>query len=203
MAVHSVLGPGLLENTYELCLAHELSKCGLQIRQQVLIPLRYLTIENAYRIDLLINDLVMVEVKAIETIHPVHRGQLLSYLRLGRFKLGYLLNFNVAHMRDGITRLANGLRSFCAKFFAVFKLDVCGTAKSYLNLKSAAIHTGTLKETLWLSCAVDEMLSSFLFPTLPLMPPIDSTLISPRTPFFVDELVSVFSVTAIDTSNSM
>ena len=68
-----------------------------------------LTIDNGYRIDLLVNDLVIVELKALETILPVHRGQLLSYLRLGRFKLGYLLNFNVAHMRDGITRRVNGL----------------------------------------------------------------------------------------------
>jgi len=83
----------------------------LLVRTQVSIPMRYedLMIENAYRIDLLVNDRVVVEVKALETILPVHRGQLLSYLRLGDFKLGYLLNFNVAHMRDGITRMVNGL----------------------------------------------------------------------------------------------
>ncbi len=66
-------------------------------------------IENGYRIDLLVNDRVVVELKSLETILPVHRGQVLSYLRLGGFKLGYLLNFNVAHLRDGITRLVNGL----------------------------------------------------------------------------------------------
>jgi GxxExxY protein len=111
MRVHSALGPGLLESAYELCLAHELTKQGLVVRQQVPIPIHYddLTIDNGYRIDLLVNDLVIVELKALETILPVHRGQLLSYLRLGRFKLGYLLNFNVAHMRDGITRRVNGL----------------------------------------------------------------------------------------------
>ncbi len=68
-----------------------------------------LVIDNGYRIDLLVEDMLVVELKAIETILPVHRGQLLSYLRLGGFKLGYLLNFNVAHMRDGIIRLVNGL----------------------------------------------------------------------------------------------
>jgi GxxExxY protein len=111
MKVHSAVGPGLLESVYELCLAHELTKQRLLVRTQVSIPMRYedLMIENAYRIDLLVNDRVVVEVKALETILPVHRGQLLSYLRLGDFKLGYLLNFNVAHMRDGITRMVNGL----------------------------------------------------------------------------------------------
>jgi len=76
-----------------------------------LIPFRYeaLTIDNGYRIDLLVGDLVVVELKALETILPVHRAQVLSYLRLGDFKLGYLLNFNVAHMRDGIVRIVNGL----------------------------------------------------------------------------------------------
>lgn len=111
MAVHSALGPGLLEGAYELCLAHELTKRGMSVDRQVGIPIRYddLRIENGYRIDVLVNGRVVVELKWLETILPVHRGQVLSYLRLGGFKLGYLLNFNVAHMRDGITRLVNGL----------------------------------------------------------------------------------------------
>jgi GxxExxY protein len=111
MTVHSAVGPGLLESAYELCLAHELARRGLTVRKQVSVPISYhdLTIENGYRIDMLINDCVVVELKAIEAVLPVHRGQLLSYLRLGKFKLGYLLNFNVAHMRDGITRMVNGL----------------------------------------------------------------------------------------------
>lgn len=109
--VHSKLGPGLLESTYELCLAHEIRKAGLSARQQVLILIQYddLTVENGYRIDLIVENLVVVELKAVEAIQRVHRGQVLSYLRLGKFKLGYLINFNVAHMRDGITRLVNGL----------------------------------------------------------------------------------------------
>jgi GxxExxY protein len=109
--VHSALGPGLLESAYEACLVYELEKLRFRVRRQVPIPIRYeeLSIDNGYRIDLLVEDSVVVELKAIEHILPVHRGQLLSYLRLGGFKLGYLLNFNVPLMRDGITRLVNGL----------------------------------------------------------------------------------------------
>lgn len=111
LKVHSALGPGLLESAYEACLLYELEKQGINGRRQVQIPIRYenLTIDNGYRIDLLIGGLVVVELKAVEAILPVHRSQLLSYLRLGGFKLGYLLNFNVAHMREGIIRLVNGI----------------------------------------------------------------------------------------------
>ena len=105
------MGPGLLESAYETCLIYELEKQHVPARRQVLVPIRYedLTIDNGYRIDLLVGDQVVVELKAIEAILPVHRGQLLSYLKLGGFKLGYLLNFHVAHMRDGIVRMVNGL----------------------------------------------------------------------------------------------
>jgi GxxExxY protein len=111
MKVHTALGPGLLESAYEMCLQYELEKQGLPVRRQVLIPIRYenLTIDNGYRVDLLVGDRVVVELKSVEALLPVHRGQLLSYLRLGGFKLGYLLNFHVARMRDGIVRMANGL----------------------------------------------------------------------------------------------
>lgn len=111
MKVHTALGPGLLENVYEPCLAHELTKHGVPARRQVSVAMRYddLAVENAYRIDLLVADRVVVEVKSLELILAVHRGQHLSYLRLGKFKLGYLLDFNVAHMREGITRMVNGL----------------------------------------------------------------------------------------------
>lgn len=111
MKVHTVVGPGLLESAYETCLLYELEKQDLVVRRQVIIPLRYdnLTIDNGYRIDLLVGDRVVVELKAVEKILPVHRAQLLSYLRLGGFKLGYLLNFHVAHLRDGIIRMVNGL----------------------------------------------------------------------------------------------
>ena len=101
LKVHTALGPGLLESAYETCLLYELQKQRLPVRQQVLIPVRYedFTIDNGYRVDLLVGDRVVVELKALEAILPVHRAQLLSYLRLGRFKLGYLLNFNVVHAR--------------------------------------------------------------------------------------------------------
>jgi GxxExxY protein len=111
LKVHSTVGPGLLESAYETCLLYELETQGVAVRGQVPIPIRYedLVIDDGYRIDLLIGHFVVVELKAIETILAVHRAQLLSYLRLGGFKLGFLLNFNVARMRDGIIRIANGL----------------------------------------------------------------------------------------------
>jgi GxxExxY protein len=109
--VHSTVGPGLLESAYEVCLGYELEKQRLRLRRQALIPLRYeeLAVDNGYRIDLLIEDMVVVELKAVAAILPVHKAQLLNYLRLGGYKLGFLLNFHVAHMRDGIVRLVNGL----------------------------------------------------------------------------------------------
>jgi len=111
MKVHSAVGPGLLESAYETCIIYELEKQRIGVRGQLSVPIRYeeLTIENGYRLDLLVGGLVVVELKAVAAILPVHRGQLLSYLKLGGFKLGFLLNFNVAHMRDGIVRLVNGL----------------------------------------------------------------------------------------------
>jgi len=109
--VHSAVGPGLLESAYEACLVYELEKCRLHVQKQLPIPLRYeeIVIEQGYRLDLPIESKVVVELKAVPAILPVHRAQLLSYLRLGRFKLGYILNFHVARMRDGIMRLVNGL----------------------------------------------------------------------------------------------
>ena len=109
--VHSAVGPGILEGAYETCLLYELEKQDLSVRNQVLIPIRYqdLKIDNGYRLDLLVGNRVVLELKAIETILPVHRAQLLSYLRLGGFRLGYLLNFHVAHMREGIVRIVNRL----------------------------------------------------------------------------------------------
>jgi GxxExxY protein len=109
--IHSVVGPGLLESAYETCLVYELERQRLRTRSQVLVPVRYeeLTVDNGYRIEVLVEEAVVVELKVVTAILPVHRGQLLSYLRLGDFKLGYLLNFQVAHMRDGVVRMVNGL----------------------------------------------------------------------------------------------
>jgi GxxExxY protein len=111
MKVHSALGPGLLESAYATCLAHEVKKAGLSARQEVAQPIHYdgLQLDNGYRLDLLVEERVVVELKAVEAVLPVHRAQLLSYMRLGNYKLGYLLNFHVAHMRDGIARMVNGL----------------------------------------------------------------------------------------------
>jgi GxxExxY protein len=106
-----LVGPGLLETAYEACLVYELEKLGLSVQRQSALPLRYkdLSLDIAYRTDLIVDNLVVVELKTVESILPVHRSQLLSYLRLGGFKLGYLLNFHVAQMRDGIVRMVNGL----------------------------------------------------------------------------------------------
>ena len=110
--VHSVVGPGLFESAYEACLVYEMEKLRLGVRKQIAIPIRYedLSIDNGYRVDLLVEDRVVIELKAVESVLPVHRAQLMSYLRLGGFRLGYLLNFHVPHMRDGIVRLVNGLQ---------------------------------------------------------------------------------------------
>jgi GxxExxY protein len=111
MKVHSALGPGLLESAYEICLAHEITKQGLSIKQQVLLPVQYngLKLDAGYRLDLLVHNKVIVELKAVEKLLPIHTAQLLSYLKLSQLALGYLLNFNVVHMRDGIKRVVNKL----------------------------------------------------------------------------------------------
>lgn len=111
MKVHTALGPGLLESAYETCMAHELSKCELEIKQQVLLPVYYdnQKLDAGYRLDLLLDNKVIIELKAVEKILPVHTAQLLSYLKLSKCKLGFILNFNVVHMRDGIKRIVNGL----------------------------------------------------------------------------------------------
>ncbi len=111
MKVHSALGPGLLESAYEACLVHELRKTGLKVISQLALPIVYdgVTIDAGYRIDCLVDDVVIVELKAVEKILPIHEAQILSYLKLSRKPLGLLLNFNVVHMKDGIKRLANGL----------------------------------------------------------------------------------------------
>ena len=110
MRVHTVLGPGLLEGAYEVCLAHELRKRGLRVETQVPLPVSYdgVRVDLGYRLDLLVENEVVVELKAIETVLPVHKAQLLSYLRLGGKRLGLLINFHVGRLRDGITRLVNG-----------------------------------------------------------------------------------------------
>jgi GxxExxY protein len=110
MHVHAVLGPGLLESAYQACLAHELRKRGLAVASQVGLPVVFdgERIELGYRIDLIVEKLVIVEVKCVEAIHPVHQAQLLSYMRLSGIGVGLLINFHVAHLRDGIKRMVDG-----------------------------------------------------------------------------------------------
>jgi GxxExxY protein len=108
MNVHSVLGPGLLESAYETCLCYELSKENLFFRRQVPIPIKYdgKLLDCGFRLDLLVEDLIVVEVKAVDRLIPIHDAQLLTYLRLSEKRLGLLLNFNVSHFRNGIRRRA-------------------------------------------------------------------------------------------------
>jgi GxxExxY protein len=110
MQVHSELGPGLLESTYSACLRHELGLAGYHSASQVPLPVIYknIKLELGYRIDLLVESLVIVEIKSVDAISPVHQAQLLSYLKLSGKSLGLLINFNVVHLKDGIRRFVNG-----------------------------------------------------------------------------------------------
>lgn len=111
MRVHRRLGPGLLESVYEGALAYELSKDGFSVLRQVPIRLQYdeLTWDTSFRCDLLVEDRVIIEVKAVEEVQPVHHSQLLTYLRFANKRLGLLVNFNRKLLKDGITRIDNGL----------------------------------------------------------------------------------------------
>ncbi|MCB8977992.1 MAG: GxxExxY protein [Ardenticatenaceae bacterium] len=106
--IHRHLGPGLLESTYESCLVYELEQLGLVVQRQVALPVVYkeLQLPKAYRIDLLVNDQIVVELKAVDNILPVHEAQVLSYLKLSKLKVGLLLNFHVKMMKDGVRRFA-------------------------------------------------------------------------------------------------
>ena len=104
--VHRELGPGLLESAYEACLTYELSDAGLDVRRQVPLPIRYrqVSIDEGYRLDLVVNELVLVELKSVERVTPICEAQLLTYLRLSGYPLALLINFNVSLLRDGILR---------------------------------------------------------------------------------------------------
>jgi GxxExxY protein len=110
MRVHSELGPGLLESTYTACLQYELRKAGLKSDAQVGLPVVYdgVKLDIGYRIDLLVEDLVIVELKSVDAIAPFHQSQIISYLKLSGRSLGLLINFNVVHLKDGIKRFVNG-----------------------------------------------------------------------------------------------
>ncbi len=110
MRVHSALGPGLLESVYEACLAYELGRRGLDVERQLQLPIRYgdMTLDAGLRLDLVVERSVVVELKSVDALLPIHSAQLLTYLKLGNYPIGLLLNFNVVRMKDGIKRLANG-----------------------------------------------------------------------------------------------
>ena len=105
--VHTALGPGLLESVYETCTAYEIGASGLSVETQVAVPIAYKSIrlEGGLRLDLLVEKCVIVEIKAVETMNPVYEVQLLTYLRLTGIRLGFLINFTVSHLKDGIKRM--------------------------------------------------------------------------------------------------
>ena len=105
--VHRALGPGLLESVYEECMMHELSKCAFKVNRQVTVPIIYggKTLQSALRLDLLVEDCIVVELKAVERLLPLHHAQMLTYLKLCQKRLGLLINFNVATLRSGIKRV--------------------------------------------------------------------------------------------------
>jgi|SRR5437764_15243026 len=109
--VHRHLGPGLLESTYEACLAHELAEAGIVIQRQKPLPVLYkgIRLDIGYRIDLVVEDRLIVELKSVERLDRVHTSQMLSYLKLSGYRLGLLINFNVPQLKQGIRRIANAL----------------------------------------------------------------------------------------------
>ena len=109
LKVHKALGPGLLEKVYEVCLAHELTKAGLKVQRQIDIPIAYdgIQFEEGLRLDLFVEEKVIIEIKAVETVNPVWESQIISHLKLLNKKLGYLINFNVPLIKKGIRRFAN------------------------------------------------------------------------------------------------
>jgi len=112
MEVHRHLGPGLLESAYQECVCLELSKMGISFRREVALPLAYkgLKLDCSYRVDLLVEDSVIVELKAIEQVLPIHSSQLLTYLRAAHKQVGLLINFNVGVLKDGINRVVNDFK---------------------------------------------------------------------------------------------
>ena len=108
--VHKQLGPGLLESTYEICLGHELKLMGLEVKQQVPLPVIYkdVKINAGYRIDMIVENKVIIEIKSVDALAPIHTAQILTYLKLKDLKLGLLINFNEVKVIDGLKRIING-----------------------------------------------------------------------------------------------
>jgi len=111
MIVHSTLGPGLLESVYEVCLRHELEKLSLSVQAQLPLPVHYddIELDAGFRIDLLVENEIIIELKSVEKLLPIHQAQLLTYLKLAGKPVGLLINFNTVHLRDGIKRMVNQL----------------------------------------------------------------------------------------------
>lgn len=110
LKVHKTLGPGLLESAYEHCLVYELRKLGLHVQPQHPLPLIYeeVHLETGYRVDILVNNKFVIEVKSVDVLSDVHMAQILTYLKLSNCKLGFLINFNVVLLKDGLKRVING-----------------------------------------------------------------------------------------------
>ena len=110
MDIHSTLGPGLLESTYKECLYFKIAQSGLFIEKEKPIPLVYeeVVLDCGYRLDLLVDNRIVIEIKSIEALNDIHMAQVLTYLKLGNYKLGLLINFNVLRLKEGIRRIANG-----------------------------------------------------------------------------------------------
>ena len=111
LKVHKTLGPGLLESSYEECLYYELNKSGLNVQKQKALPLIYeeVKLNIGYRIDILVENKVIIEIKSVESLNDIHLAQVLTYLKLSNYKLGMLINFNVTLIKNGIRRVANNL----------------------------------------------------------------------------------------------
>ena len=120
--LHKKLGPGLLELIYEVALCYELKQRNLSVKRQVAIPIAYdgIVFDEGFKTDIIINNKVLQELKSVENLHPVHKKQLLTYLKLTNIKLGYLLNFNESLMKEGMTRIVNNLKEL--------SFNLCGSA---------------------------------------------------------------------------
>ena len=111
MEVHTVLGPGLLESAYQECLYYKIAKSGLFVEKEKAMPLIFeeIRLDCGYRIDILVEGKLVLELKSVESLKDIHLAQILTYMKLGNYKLGLLMNFNVTRLKDGLKRVANGM----------------------------------------------------------------------------------------------
>jgi len=129
--VHSELGPGLLEKVYEVCLAHQLKKLGYTVDRQKEVPIQYdgITFDEGMKLDLLVEDIVIIETKAVDEVNPVWQAQVLSHLKLTSLRLGYLINFNVPLIKNGIKRII--YNSLCLRVLVAKPLSLCQDFNSF------------------------------------------------------------------------